>query len=137
MPFLKRKPTPPLDVFARGRLPLVVLESPYAGDVPLNVAYARACLADSLARGEAPIASHLLYTQPGVLDDTDPEERARGMWAGHAWLPRAQAVVAYTDLGVSAGMLNGLELARLLGVPVYRRTLPTWSSSRKAEPWPT
>ena len=31
---------------------LVILESPYAGDVPANVAYARACLRDSLMRGE-------------------------------------------------------------------------------------
>ena len=35
--------------------------------------YARACLRDSLLRGEAPIASHLLYTQPvASLDDSDP-----------------------------------------------------------------
>jgi hypothetical protein len=38
----------------------VILESPYAGDVEANVAYARAAVRDSLMRGEAPIASHLL-----------------------------------------------------------------------------
>ena len=38
---------------------LVILESPYAGDVEANVEYARACVRDSLSRGEAPIASHL------------------------------------------------------------------------------
>ena len=48
---------------------LVILESPFAGDVKRNTAYARAALRDSLLRGEAPIASHLLYTQDGVLDD--------------------------------------------------------------------
>ena len=32
---------------------LVILESPYAGDIERNVAYARACLRDSLLRGEA------------------------------------------------------------------------------------
>ena len=40
---------------------LVVVESPYAGNVASNVQYARRCLADSLWRGEYPIASHLLY----------------------------------------------------------------------------
>ena len=45
---------------------LVILESPYAGDVAANVKYARRCVRDSLSRGEAPIASHLLYTQPGM-----------------------------------------------------------------------
>ncbi|WP_242137359.1 hypothetical protein [Sphingomonas sp. TREG-RG-20F-R18-01] len=82
----------------------VILESPYAGDVERNVAYARACLADSLARGEAPIASHLLYTQPGVLDDSKPGERAHGIAAGLAWKSVADAQVFYVDLGWSNGM---------------------------------
>ena len=58
---------------------LVILESPYFADtedgVEQNVKYARQCLRDSLLRGEAPLASHLLYTQPGVLDDRVPDER--------------------------------------------------------------
>jgi len=87
---------------------LVILESPYAGTVPLrvalNVAYARACVADSLARGEAPIASHLLYTQPGILDDSKPDERALGIAAGLAWKAVADAQVFYVDLGWSEGM---------------------------------
>jgi len=32
----------------------VIVESPYAGDVARNVEYARACVRDSLQRGEAP-----------------------------------------------------------------------------------
>ena len=40
---------------------LVLLESPYAGYVERNLAYARACMRDCLLRGEAPFASHLLY----------------------------------------------------------------------------
>jgi hypothetical protein len=42
---------------------LVIIESPYAGNVELNVSYARRAVKDSLGRGESPIASHLLYTQ--------------------------------------------------------------------------
>ena len=56
----------------------VILESPYAGDIERNVAYARAAMRDSLLRGEAPIASHLLYTQPGVLDDQVSRRAAPG-----------------------------------------------------------
>ncbi len=56
----------------------VIIESPYAGDVETNVRYARACVRDSLLHGEAPIASHLLYTQEGVLRDEVPEERRWG-----------------------------------------------------------
>ena len=105
---------------------LVILESPYAGDVEANVAYARACLLDSLRRGEAPIASHLLYTQ--VLDDTVPEERALGIAAGLAWRAVPGVLpVFYIDRGWSRGMLaardtydrEGIiyELRRLEGTP--------------------
>jgi hypothetical protein len=45
----------------------VILESPYAGDIDANVAYARACVRDAVMRGDAPIATHLLLTQPGIL----------------------------------------------------------------------
>ena len=67
----------------------VILESPYAGateaDIERNVVYAREALRDSLLRGEAPIASHLFYTQKGVLLDNVPQERAIGIAAGLAW----------------------------------------------------
>lgn len=102
---------------------LVVIESPYAGDVERNLRYVRAAMADCLRRGEAPYASHALYTQPGVLDDTKPEERSLGMWAGFYWGEKADATVVYMDLGMSAGMLAGIARAEAHGRPVERRTL--------------
>lgn len=101
----------------------VIIESPYAGDRERNVAYARACMLDSLRRGEAPFGSHLLYTQ--VLRDEDAGERAAGMAAGFAWGEVAERVVAYVDYGLSPGMALGLELAKARGVPVEQRTLGT------------
>jgi hypothetical protein len=92
----------------------VIIESPYAGDVERNLRYLRACLRDSLLRGEAPLASHGLYTQPGVLDDLDPEERALGIAAGFDWRDVADATVVYTDLGLSRGMRSGIEHAKRL-----------------------
>lgn len=88
------------------------MESPYAGNVRRNLRYLQACMADCLRRGEAPFASHGLYTQPGVLDDKDPWQRALGITAGCAWRPAAAATVAYMDLGESGGMLVGLADAR-------------------------
>ena len=99
----------------------VVIESPYAGDVEANVAYARRCLNDSLLRGESPFMSHLLYTQ--ALDDNDSFERAVGMCAGLNWLEVADASVVYTDLGVSGGMRAGIARAEALNVPVEYRSL--------------
>ena len=100
----------------------VIVESPYAGDVDRNVAYARAAMRDCLLRGEAPYASHLLYTQPGVLDDNDPEERKLGIEAGLAWGGLATTVV-YTDRGISPGMEQGVARAHLEGRVVEFRKL--------------
>jgi len=102
----------------------VILESPYAGNVERNVRYARACLRDSLLREEAPIASHLLYTQPGVLNDEIPEERRQGIEAGLAWRTVAEASVVYVDLGITPGMAHGIAIARSAGIPVEYRNLP-------------
>ena len=112
----------------RRQLPRVIIESPYAGDVEKNVAYARAAVRDSVLRGEAPIASHLLLTQPGILRDDVPEERTLGIDAGHAWLHVANKVAVYADRGVSRGMALGIERARFLGVPVEFRALDTTST---------
>ncbi|ANM12068.1 DUF7768 domain-containing protein [Rhizobium sp. N324] len=102
---------------------LVILESPYAGDVQANEAYARACVRDSLSRGEAPIASHLLYTQPGILNDLIPDERVWGINAGLAWGRVADATVVYIDRGISRGMQFGIDRAAAEGRPVERRSL--------------
>ena len=103
---------------------LVIIESPYAGNVEANVEYARRCVRDSLGRGEAPIASHLLYTQPGILRDELPDERQWGIDAGLAWRKVAEMTVVYTDLGISRGMEYGIAAAKKAGIPVVRRTLP-------------
>jgi len=102
---------------------LVALESPYAGDIDKNVEYARQCVADSLVRGEAPIASHLLYTQPGILDDTVPAERKLGIEAGLLWARHADYAVFYTDLGMSPGMKAAVKFYQRHCIPIYYRTL--------------
>jgi hypothetical protein len=102
---------------------LVILESPFAGDVERNIAYARACVRDSLSRGEAPIASHLLYTQEGILDDTIPHERQWGIDAGLAWKAVAHASVVYIDHGITRGMQYGIDAAKAAGIPVEFRKI--------------
>ena len=102
---------------------LVIIESPFAGDVEANTTYARAAVRDSLSRGEAPIASHLLYTQPGVLRDEVPSERQWGIDAGLAWRAVAEASVVYTDRGITKGMEYGISAARAAGKPVEFRKL--------------
>ncbi|MDP1719319.1 MAG: hypothetical protein Q8L24_02755 [bacterium] len=108
----------------------MVPESPYAGrgtdvagETAKNVDYARACLHDCITRGEAPIASHLLYTQPGVLNDDDPAERKLGIEAGLEWGKLGEASVVYVDRGISKGMKFGIARARKEGRLVEYRSL--------------
>lgn len=102
---------------------LVIIESPYAGDVEANVAYARRAVRDSLDRGECPIASHLLYTQPGILDDLVPEQRALGIAAGLAWRAVADRAVFYVDRGWSTGMKTARALYAQEGFQFETRTI--------------
>lgn len=123
---------------------LVIVESPYAPqaadpheasvELARNEAYLSACLADCLKRGEVPFASHGFFTRPGVLDDTNPEERMQGILAGIAIsdaFARTASVTGgyeykralYEDRGWSSGMAFGLEDATKKGQPRERRIL--------------
>ena len=109
---------------------IVVLESPYAGspdEVARNVTYARRALMHSISIGEAPMAGHLLYVQ--VLRDEVPVDRALGIACHLAFIDRADAVVVYTDLGISRGMQMAIDHATGAGVPVERRSIAGWVSA--------
>lgn len=99
--------------------PLVIIESPFAGNIPENIAYARKCVADSLSRQEAPICSHLLF--PQLLDDDIPGERSLGIEAGLAWYRVADKCVVYMDRGLSGGMAQGRLRAAQHAVPIEVR----------------
>lgn len=99
----------------------VLIESPFSGDEHRNTRYARACMLDSLNRGEAPFLSHLLYTQ--VLNDRIPDDRAIGITAGLALGSLMNLTAVYEDLGISGGMLLGIERAKEQGRPIEHRKL--------------
>lgn len=106
---------------------LVILESPFAASSlhseEEHIQYARAALRDSLLRGESPIASHLLYTQPGVLNDAIPAERECGINAGLAWGKVAEKTVVYIDYGISKGMNYGIENAKAANRNIEYRSI--------------
>lgn len=101
--------------------PLVAVLSPWRGE-PRRRSYLLACLRDSLARGEAPYASHAMFAATGLLRDEFEAERALGLACGLAWELRATMVAVYADLGVSEGMRASLARAREahLGVDMRR-----------------
>jgi hypothetical protein len=121
----------------------VFLISPFAGEIEANIIYGRRCMADCFARGEAAFAGHLLYTQPGVLRDEDPKERAMGIAAGHVWMELCDTAVVYLDRGLSKGMRADIErflainssinIALFEGTAIEFRFLAT--SARVDEAW--
>src|SRR5690625_5346696 len=117
---------------------LTIIESPYAPTnghtVEANISYARRCMADSLARGEAPYASHLLYTQPGVLDDTQPAERRLGINAGFAWGAQAVRVAVYSDYGITRGRQEGIARAKRAGQGIVHGRMGKIPDPRSADP---
>lgn len=103
------------------------IESPFAGktkeEEALNRHYLEQCIKDSLERGEAPFASHKMYTD--CLDDSIPEQRRLGIEAGFAYLQRADLVAVYTDRGISPGMKAAIEKASELRLTVTFREILT------------
>ena len=113
----------------------VIIESPFAGkgDTPeakaadreRNVRYAIAAMRDCLSRMEAPMVSHLLYTQ--ALNDDVPFERDLGIKAGLVWGEVAEKTVVYQDLDISTGMRLGITNAEDKGRQIeYRNLGPNW-----------
>jgi|SRR5262245_2585306 len=113
----------------------VIIESPYAGrgqtdkqrlfDLRANLTYARRCLRNCAFRGESALASHVIWTQPDVLDDTNPDERTLGIACGFAWWQCADFIIFFTDRGWSGGMIEALRIATETGKPFTIRALFT------------
>jgi hypothetical protein len=95
----------------------------YAAAIEGNVTYARACCHDCLLRGESPYATHLFFTQEGMLDDRIPAERELGIASGLDWASRADKTAVYVDRGISPGMRRGIERARTDGREIVYRSL--------------
>lgn len=120
---------------------LTIIESPFAGDTTTNLAYARNCVRHSILSGEVPFASHLFYTQHGILNDTIPADRELGITLGLEFYAYARQCVVYQDLGISPGMARGIQHAQFLAIPVIYRSLyitptptPTPADGKKSSP---
>ena len=108
----------------------VIIETPFKGNnyenTEENLRFARACGHDCFSRGEAFFASHLLYTQYGVLDDKISEERALGIEGGFAWKDVADATVVYVNRGISKGMQAGIKRTIKIGQRFEYRSLANY-----------
>jgi len=106
----------------------VIIESPYAAesdfDIQKNEIYGEFAMRDCIVNyNETPYASHLLLTRKYVLDDKIPEQRKLGIGAGFYWRDVATKTVFYTDLGMTPGMVLGIEDCEKKGNPYCVRRL--------------
>lgn len=85
-----------------------------------NINYARLALLNALSRGEAPFASHLLYTQ---VWSESADLRDAGIKAGIEAHQVCHTVALYVDLGISKGMQLAADHASLIGVEQARRLI--------------
>lgn len=97
---------------------LLYVCSPYRGDTKRNKEYARKLTRAALDNGFIPVTVHLYLTE--ATDDTNPEERVRGMAAGMKILENCKYILVGDRYGISEGMKAELTFAAVKG-KIYRR----------------
>jgi hypothetical protein len=123
---------------------LVVIESPYSGEIENNIEYLLECMHDSYyTRREAPYASHLLYTRlpkseyhnqtavhGGHVADASTSRHGRdhGIACGLVWGQHADIIAVYTDRGITEGMIAGIRAAESRGAAIEYRTLEKYNN---------
>lgn len=92
---------------------LLYVCSPYWGDTKRNKEYARKLTRAALDNGFIPVTVHLYLTE--ATDDTNPEERVRGMAAGMKILENCKYILIGDRYGISEGMKAEMTFAAVKG----------------------
>lgn len=92
---------------------LLYVCSPYRGDTKRNKEYARKLTRAELDNGFIPVTVHLYLTE--ATDDTNPEERVRGMAAGMKILENCKYILIGDRYGISEGMKAEMTFAAVKG----------------------
>lgn len=92
---------------------LLYVRSPYRGDTKRNKEYARKLTRAALDNGFIPVTVHLYLTE--ATDDTNPEERVRGMATGMKILENCKYILVGDRYGISEGMKAELTFAAVKG----------------------
>lgn len=94
---------------------MVFICSPYRGDIDANIKRARKHARFAAICGYCPVAPHLLF--PQFLNDSDPEERIKGIILGVEQMKLCDEVWIFGPV-ISNGMAYELEAAKKLRIPV-------------------
>ena len=77
---------------------------------------------DSIDKGEAPFAAHLLY--PQILTEETVDDQNVGIKLGLQWGEKAAKTIVYQDLGITSEMNYGIRNAFRHGRPIEYRNIP-------------
>ena len=106
---------------------LVLLELPYESktkeELEKYIEYAESCIDDCFERGESPFNYHLFHPPEIILRNNESKERKLRIEADLAWMELADAIVVYTDLGITKGMKRGIERAKEIDKIIEHRQL--------------
>lgn len=92
---------------------LLYVCSPYRGDTKRNKEYARKLTRAALDNGFIPVTVHLYLTE--ATDDTNQEERVRGMAAGMKILENCKYILIGDRYGISEGMKAEMTFTAVKG----------------------
>ena len=106
-----------------GQSMLYYICSPYRGatkeEVEKHIGYAKELARTVLLHGFGVIAPHLYM--PNCLDDSNSEERKRGLEASLEILKKCDVVYVGQKFGISEGMAAEIKEAEKLGISVFYR----------------
>lgn len=111
---------------------LLYVCSPYRGDTKRNKEYARKLTRAAMDNGFIPVTVHLYLTE--ATDDTNPEERVRGMAAGMKILENCKYILVGDRYGISEGMKAELTFAAVKGkIMLYEKDGKIYLVNDRAE----
>lgn len=110
---------------------VVMIESPYSGDIDRNVRYLSLATLHSGTLGELPYSSHSYMTHPRAknffVSDYDPKwdvwTRDQAIERSHVMRHRCDRTVFYTDLGWSSHMKAAKKYCVDNNLPFEERTV--------------
>lgn len=120
---------------------VVMVESPYSGDIDRNIRYLQLCHIDcALNHNEVPYSSHSYMTQHPraasmFVSDYDPKwdmlTREQAIESSHAIRRRCDVTLFYTNLGWSSGMKAALLHCVQHKLPYQERSVDTKAIASK------
>lgn len=83
--------------------------------------YAQKAMIDSIHRQEAPFSGILLY--PQIMNERIKMEKDIGLLCHMSWIPHADFVAVYTDMGMTDSMQAALNIASMKTKRIEYRSL--------------